>query len=361
MDLSQWIADRRHRFWLFQLVGWFLFGIIDLYSDSQMTGPYSLTGKHVIACSLSMLTGLGISLVFRQYYRIVYRKSRSILTYALVSLASSLLGSLVWFSIMDLTELALKMRMPYSVWTQTHQSGFTDYMIVNLLFLSSPLFAWSFLYFGYKLTEDLNRERDKYQRSLLLAKDAQLQMLRYQINPHFLFNSLNSIQALMYQNTAQADEMLTEFSEFLRYTLERKDELYVSLDQEMEMVSKYLYLEKIRFQEKLQYSIEIEEGTGQLKILSFLLQPFVENAIKHGTPPAGKPLEVEITSAVKNGHLLLTIRNCGRWKEPGTDQGIGITNVRNRLENACPDQYTLFIGERDNRVSVELKLMIRHG
>jgi two-component system, LytTR family, sensor kinase len=356
MNTNKLVPDRKRRFWLFQILGWILFGIIYLYTESQMTGPDALSGKYILTMFISLVTGFSVSLLLRIIYRIAYRKSRSIVVFAIVSLVCSLFGSLLWFSFMDLIELALDLGMPYSVWTQTHASGFTDYVTVNLLFLSSPLFAWSFIYFGYKLTEDLNREKEKYQRSLLQAKDAQLQMLRYQINPHFLFNSLNSVQALMYKNTTQADEMLTEFSEFLRYTLENKDELYVSLDQEIEMLSKYLYLEKIRFQEKLQYQIDIRDQTGNLRVLSFLLQPFVENAIKHGISKTAAPLKIQITSERMDRKLLITIRNSGKWKEPGKGNGIGIPNVRNRLENAYPGRYALSIAEKDHWVIVELKL-----
>lgn len=356
MNLNKLILDRRQRFWLFQIVGWTLFGIIYLYSESQMTGPNALSGRYILTLFISLFTGFSVSLLLRVLYRIAYRKSRSIVVFAFISLVCSLFGSLLWFSFMDLIELALALGMPYSVWTQTHASGFTDYVVTNLLFLSSPLFAWSFIYFGYKLTEDLNREKEKYQRSLLQAKDAQLQMLRYQINPHFLFNSLNSVQALMYRNTAQADEMLTEFSEFLRYTLENKDEVYVRLEQEIEMLSKYLYLEKIRFQEKLQYQIDIRDQTDNLKVLSFLLQPFVENAIKHGISKTTAPLKIEITSERMDRMLIITIRNSGRWKESGEGTGIGIANVRSRLENAYPGKHDLSIKEENNWVKVELKL-----
>lgn len=358
MVSDNWIADRRKRFWLFQLVGWSIFGIIDLYSDSQMTGPYSLTAKHILVWWLSLLTGLCISLILRQVYRIIYRRSKSFVIYGFISLLGSLIGGLLWFVIGDLIELALKMGMPYSVWTQTHQSGFVDYLIINLLFLSSPLFAWSFLYFSYKLRENLNREKEKYQQSMLLAKDAELQMLRYQINPHFLFNSLNSIQALIYKDPAQADEMLTEFSEFLRYTLEGKDEVYVNLDQEIEMISKYLFLEKIRYQEKLQYHIEIQEQTRELKILSFLLQPFVENAIKHGIKTTTLPLQIGITAEKTDQYLILAITNSGKWMEPERSTGIGIANVRSRLKNAYPDKHHLSIEEKDNQVIVKLKIVL---
>jgi sensor histidine kinase YesM len=351
------ILAKRYRFWLLQSGGWLLFGFIDLYASSQMTGPVPMSGKHVFAWATSLLTGFCISLIIWPLYKVTYRRSKSILSYVLVSVLCTLTGSFLWLTLKDLIEQAIKLGMPYSIWSQSHASGFVDYITVNILFLSVPLFAWSFLYFGYRLVADLNAEKTKYQTTLLQAKEAELHMLRYQINPHFLFNSLNSIQALMYRNTAQADEMLTEFSEFLRYTLENKDDVHVSLGHEIEMISKYLYIEKIRHQEKLSYTIDVSENTREIKVLSFLLQPLVENALKHGSKSAEGVLRIHIKTLKANGHLLIRILNSGPWRKQEAGKGIGIENVRKRLENAYPFKHSLNIEEKKDWVVVEIKLV----
>ena len=360
MNLPKFLLNRKHRFWLFQVSGWFIYGIIDLYADSQMTGPYVMSTRHVWAWFFSLLAGFGLSLLIRLVYRSLYRRSYSIVTYVVISILCSIIGSLVWLTVKDIVELFLELRMPYSVWSNRAEFAFIDYMMINMLSLSSPLFAWSFLYFGYKLIEDLNIEKGKYQETLLLAKEAQLQMLRYQINPHFLFNSLNSIQALMYKNTALADEMLTEFSEFLRYTLEIKNELYVNLEDEIDIISKYLYIEKIRFQERLKYNVEISDNTRKIKILSFILQPFVENAIKHGFKSKQEILNIHIKSIILEGSLIITIRNSGKWICSDEQTGIGIENVRSRLENAYPGKHFLSIEDKNDWVITKLQLSLKY-
>ena len=280
----------------------------------------------------------------------------SCLCIVLISILCSLVGSLMWLSAQDITELVLRIGMPYSIWSMWSKSGFYDYLIFNILFRSGPLFVWSFIYYGYKLISDLGIEKNKYQETLLLAKEAQLQMLRYQINPHFLFNSLNSIQALMYKDTPLADDMLAEFSEFLRYTLKNKDEIYVPLEDEIEMISKYLYIEKIRFQDKLNYKIEMSDDTRKIKILSFLLQPFVENAIKYGMKCKQDVLSIDIQSYKHNNWLVITVENTGKWDNKDIRKGIGIENVKNRLENAYPEKHILRIIEENNRVKIKLQL-----
>ena len=108
----------------------------------------------------------------------------------------------------------------------------------EVFLLTTPLFAWSVIYFGLKLWFDLESEKERLNKANYLAKEAQLKMLRYQINPHFLFNSLNSIQALMYKDVEKADSMLTEFSEFFRYTLKHNNTTYVPVKIEMEIIEK---------------------------------------------------------------------------------------------------------------------------
>lgn len=323
-----------------------------------MMGPTDISFKHIISWFVDLLTGFAISLLLRQIYKPIYTNSQSIIGFVLISILCSLAGSLMWLSAQDITELVLRIGMPYSIWSMWSESGFYDYLIFNILFRSGPLFAWSFIYYGYKLINDLGIEKNKYQETLLLAKEAQLQMLRYQINPHFLFNTLNSIQALMYKNTPLADEMLAEFSEFLRYTLRNKDEVYVSLEDEIEMISKYLYIEEIRFQDKLNYKIEMSDDTRKIKILSFLLQPFVENAIKYGFQNKQDVLNIDMRAYKHKNWLVITVENSGKWANKNTHKGIGIENVKNRLKNAYFEKHILRIVEENNWVKIKLQLDI---
>lgn len=356
MNILNSISWRKNDFWFFQISGWLVYGVIDLYAESQMTGPYEMNYKLLIAWFLSLLTGFAISLLLRILYKSIYTTNRSIVTFSSISFFCAVVGSLLWLSVKDITENGLQLGMPYSIWSAWAEPGFFDYLIVNMMTLTIPLFAWSFIYFGYKLKENISSEKEKNEESLLLAKEAQLQMLRYQINPHFLFNSLSSIQALMYKDTPLADEILGEFSEFLRYTLKNKDKIYVPLEEEIDMISRYLYIEKIRFQEKLSYDIDVTTDTRKIKILSFLIQPFVENAIKYGLKEKQDVLKINLRSYKKNNWLIIAIDNSGKWINNNTKQGIGIENVMNRLNNAYPDKHILDIAEDNKWVKVKLQI-----
>ena len=182
-------------------------------------------------------------------------------------------------------------------------------------------------------------------------------MLRYQINPHFLFNSLNSIQGLMYQDLKKADLMLTELSEFLRYTLKFNTDIYVSLEDEFEIIEKYLFVEKIRFDDRLDYSIQLPATLNKEKILCFLTQPFVENAIKHGmkSSPYNK-IEIAVEASVDGSNLVIIVSNTGKWEENDGDDTTGIKNVKERLDNAYPGNYSLNISDETGHVKVEIKV-----
>ena len=214
---------------------------------------------------------------------------------------------------------------------------------------------WNILYFGLKAWLDLRETRERSEKAVLLAQQSQLRMLRYQLNPHFLFNSLNSIQALVYEDPERADRMIFRLSEFLRYTLRNQDRLMISLAEEIKIVEEYLYIEKARFPDRLKYTIEINDEAARREVVAFMLQPFVENAIKHGMKSSPDFLEINISAICNNGKLIIQIRNNGQWLE-SNEEGIGIKNVFDRLHNAFPGKYSLSISRDTGNVCVEITI-----
>jgi len=221
--------------------------------------------------------------------------------------------------------------------------------------MAYPLLIWSLMYAALKMWYELVIEKEKREKAFLLAQQAQLKMLRYQLNPHFLFNSLSSIQALIYENQRMGDKMLTELSEFLRYTLSHVNKTYVPFKEELEAIQRYLTIEKIRFEEKLEYSIHCTPEAGHYKVLSFLIQPLIENAIKHGIKTSEIPLKIRIDGKVLNSTLLIGISNTGQWVN-GKNEGTGIVNLRERLENAYQNRHTFKTSENDGWVIVQLEI-----
>ncbi len=207
-----------------------------------------------------------------------------------------------------------------------------------------------------KLYEENFNIRLREEENKKLRAEAELKMLRFQINPHFLFNSLISIQGLMYHNTRLADKMLTELSEFLRYTLRYNQLVFVPLKQEIEIIEKYLGIEKIRFGKKLSYNFSIEPKTRDMEVLCFLLQPLVENAIKHGMKSNPQGVEVAIRSEMNSDWLTIEIMNTGKLNLETLKLGTGIKNVKERLGNAYPDNQRFNILQKDNWVHTIIKI-----
>jgi signal transduction histidine kinase len=164
--------------------------------------------------------------------------------------------------------------------------------------------------------------------------DAQLANLRAQLNPHFLFNTLNMISARMYEDAADADRMMTRLSDLLRLSLQSSTEAEVPLRTEVEMIELYLDIMRARFQDSIQIHMEIDSRAQTLMVPSMLLQPIVENAFRHGV--AEKPGGcIEIKAAMKNGAVCLTVRDNGPGiagnPEVALKKGLGLTNTAERL------------------------------
>ena len=160
----------------------------------------------------------------------------------------------------------------------------------------------------------------------------------------------------MYHNTKLADKMLTELSEFLRYSLRFDPFVFVSLKNEIEIIEKYLLIEKIRFGDNLDYRFEISPGTYELKVLCFMLQPLVENAIKHGMRSSTHALTIIISSQITEGWLNLEIKNTGKLDKEQISEGTGLSNIKERLINAYPNNHSFDISENNGWIKVIIKI-----
>src|SRR5688572_21099024 len=208
-----------------------------------------------------------------------------------------------------------------------------------------PLFGWSLVHLGFQYNTALREQREEALRAVAAARDAQLRMLAYQLNPHFLFNTLNSIRALINEDRQRAREMVTALSGYLRYALVERPLHTALLEEEVESVRGYLAIEKVRFEERLDVRMDIEPAALRCEVPAFLLNPLVQNAVKHGTPPAfNAPLVVRVKAwLVEPDRLRLMVENTGVWKgkalraravgerDDGELGGLGLANVRARL------------------------------
>jgi len=191
---------------------------------------------------------------------------------------------------------------------------------------------------------------------------AKLQALQMQLNPHFLFNTLHAISALMHQDVDAAERMLTRLSDLLRYALESTEAHEVPLKKEIEFLQRYLEIEQTRFGDRLQVRMEIDPAALDAQVPNLILQPLVENAIRHGIEPHAQAGLVELRARAENGTLELIVQDNGKGsaKSAPAGFGLGLSNTRARLEQLYGAEHRLEIGDAESggfrvRICVPMK------
>jgi len=346
--------QKNRAFWLINISGWILLVLIYLvlYYRERIADRTIISGLII-----TYVTGFFVSLLLHYFYKKFNYQTRSMLSLSVIVIIGSFLFSNIWLWADIVCSIPL------------HGVQFFLEKITIQYYISSVyshlwvLVLWSAFYFIIKLWQEWTMQKIRAEKANALAQAAQLQMLRYQLNPHFLFNALNSIRALIDEDSKIAKRVITELSEFLRYSLVSKNYSDVPLNNEIEAIRHYFAIEKIRYEDKLDIAFEIDPLAEDFPVLSFLLHPLIENAIKYGMKTSPMPLKIRIKAKVKNSTLKIEICNSGSWLEPSTDKnesktgtGTGLENVRQRLENAFPDNFSFDIIEKDGNVCIKLEI-----
>lgn len=216
-------------------------------------------------------------------------------------------------------------------------------------------------YYLFTSLANLSEKKAKEAQLETLVKETELRMLRSQINPHFLFNSLNSISSLTISDTEKAREMLVKLSEFMRYALSRKDEQPVSLRSELENLRLYLDIEKVRFGDKLITEEDIEAGCLEIRIPVLLLQPLYENAVKHGVYESTESVKIITRARIIEGFVEIIISNDydpQASSRKGT--GTGLLNVARRLELFYGNRASIKTTKENNTYQVTLYIPVEN-
>ncbi len=187
---------------------------------------------------------------------------------------------------------------------------------------------------------------------------AELDSLRSQVNPHFLFNSLNNIYGLMEEDVNKAGESLLTLSTLLRYLIYSSQKTSIKLQEEMKFVEDYIAMERLRLGEKCCISFEKTGDFSNCMLPPFLLMPFVENAFKHGSFATIKESFVRLSVMIEKGTLSFQVQNSKRIGRPHGDGGVGITNVKRRLDLMLPDKHTLDVVQNEDDYTVNLTLVL---
>ena len=316
--------DKNRAFWLLQSIGWsgyFFLRTISGFANSK--GWIFLV--HTL---LLTATGYSLTLLMASLFRRLITL-RPALTLAL-SLAAVVLASIA-FSVIETWSVSTFLNPNF----QPQGVGYLGAILLDFALLA----AWTALYYGinyFLLLEEQIRQRERLESQ---ASSAQLAMLRYQLNPHFLFNTLNSISTLvLLKQTERANAMLARLSSFLRYTLANEPTAKVTLAQEVETLKLYLEIEKMRFEDRLRPHFRIESETIGARLPSLLLQPLIENAIKYAVTPAENGGDIWITAQREGQAVRIEVADNGDGE--GADMvatastGVGLANIRDRLAQA---------------------------
>jgi two-component system, LytTR family, sensor kinase len=332
---------RIHSFWWFQAVGWgcfYLLCVLVVLPYVRQPGELGYPGvKGLLADQGVMcLGGFLASLALHPVCRSLVQRSLSWMALQVRAAGWSLVTG-TWMALIASRFIIAK---PEPV-----------ELLEAFAKMSILLFLWCNLYFSIKQSQRHAQERERLLHTEAEAHEARLRALRYQLNPHFLFNSMNSVSTLVEEgNAPAATKMLSQIADFLRAMLDSEVVVEAALSQEMLLAERYLAIEQTRLERRLHVDFAISPDTLDALVPSLLLQPLIENAVRHGIAPLIQGGTIAIRSELRDSHLCITVSNSG---SPGNHlrehplpqaRGIGLTNTAERLK-------TLYGG--DHKFSLE--------
>lgn len=332
---APFFASKNRAFWNLQLAGWggyfLLRSVVALANDQPL--------DRLIVLLVTTITGFTITLILSVVYRQLIDRQPIV----------------TWGGTAIVLTLAVLVHSTIEAWLQgVYLGSLTEtsfaQRLIGLSFIPLALLGgWSALYFAINYFLRVEEQADRLQRLEAQATAAQLAMLRYQLNPHFLFNTLNSISTLvLLKQTEPANAMLTRLSGFLRHTLIAEPGSKVTLAQEIETLQLYLDIERMRFEERLRTQFDIEDAALNARLPAMLLQPLVENAVKYAVSPQEEGARITLTGRVVGERLRISVEDTGPGAIPGghmanqdpntpprpgepVSTGVGLVNIQNRL------------------------------
>jgi len=343
-------TNRNALFWTLQTGGWLCY-FASQYLGSWVYEKFEDMPSYGLLVGLAAITGFLFSLVLRMIYRRLWLKP------PIVTIVGALLCcyvfALLWRVIINRAYVVFI----DPTWVYTNPLGIFE----GVIYSTYILLCWSAIYFGVKYYESLQQQRNATLRAATLAQEAQLKMLRYQLNPHFLFNTLNAISTLILDNENRtANQTVMRLSEFLRYTLDQDPMKKVTLRQEIEAMNLYLTTEKLRFGERLKLEFAVEERALEAMVPSLLLQPLIENAVKYAVSPSERGGTIRVEGRARGSMLELAVTDDGpglngaAHATPAAGRGVGLRNTRERLGVLYEERHRF--ATMDNKPGLRIEL-----
>ena len=346
-------GNKNRAFWQLQAAGWG--GAMVLRGLSSLANAQPLSS--LVLVLIASITGFSLSLILAVVYRALMTRA-PLITWGVTALVLALAVSL--YAFID--------SWVFSLYLPGEEANFAQ-LFLGVFYLDLTLLgAWSALYYAINFFLQVEEQNDQLLRLEAQATSAQLAMLRYQLNPHFLFNTLNSISTLvLLKQTEPANAMLSRLSSFMRYTLINEPTGRVTVAQEIETLKLYLDIERMRFEDRLRTEFRIDEATCDALLPSLLLQPLVENAIKYAVTPLEEGAQITVAAQLVGSRLRITVSDTGPGLQNAPDAnrlaaididalsiggsivgsggddllstGVGLANIRDRLAQAYGEQH----------------------
>ena len=312
------------RYWLFQAIGWGLFTLINLFFAY-------LFNKLDINLLLRLIFDVEIGIMFTHLMRQAIRRSGVLMKGLQQQVIIFVFLTIVFaFFIASIVS-------PFEKFCNVRFSGKGERLdYKNLLYLnfgqfSSLLLIWNFMYFMYHFVMKSRKQQMDTIKLEALVRQLELKTIKAHINPHFIFNALNSIRALIDENPQRARTAITELSNILRSSLNAEKGETVCLSEELKIVKDYLALENMRFEDRLKVEYHVDDDTLDQQVPPMMLQTLVENAIKHGISKQLRGGIVKIISDFKENYHELAVQNTGHLNGSFTANGFGLSSTQDRL------------------------------
>ncbi|PKG81763.1 sensor histidine kinase [Colwellia sp. 75C3] len=349
VNWKELLENRNRLFWLAHTVGWFGFAFVHYLGSLQ----HDLRDIFVIIIFLNAYAGW----LFTVPLRYIYRKAWNFppIKIALVVILSSYFTGVLWQIVKNINH--------WEIYKHGYEPKFWYMYTQNTLGSFYIILSWSGLYFGSKYYQMLQVAKQNVLKANAVAHQAQLKMLRYQLNPHFLFNTLNAISTLiLIEENKTANSMVTKLSEFLRYSLDKDPMKKVTLESEIQALQLYLAIEKVRFEDRLHLEFQINDNCQQALVPSMILQPLAENSIKHAIAVQEQGGRITISVNRFADDLLIEVADNG----PGADivngnlhreSGVGLVNTRERLQALYNEKFSLVVSHNQpSGVKVNIRM-----
>lgn len=351
LTINKIAKNKLLRFWLFQLCGWLsvallllpIFGEDDFLSFNTVLFTFSVT-------TLAIFISTRIRLIYRYIDNTALKSSLWVLLIILVSFFSAMLVDTLHYT---LWFIIAKLDVQYAPLYQNQ-----PYFVITGLLLFVYIF-WSGLYLALTKQEKLNNLTIKQQQLELLIKENKIKSLLEQLNPHFMFNTINNIRSLILQDTERARDMLLSFADIMRYQINSNDDALVPLEEELNFVMEFIELNRLQLGKRLEFSSSIDSVLLKNVIPRMALQLLVENAIKHGFNQSAKPASLQVTIAAEPTSdrpqaWFLSVKNDGTLNHKKSNSGIGLQNLDARLKLSFESNYELTLIEENEMVECRI-------